>query len=83
MKLHELSHPRRPIPDGSPFTKKVAEQRRIELAAFVLKAIPAEELLKLMQFARPPSIAELISLAHERAAEIPCQHCGKPPTKGD
>jgi hypothetical protein len=48
------------------------------LAAFVLKAIPPDEFLAIMQTPRPPSIAELVSLAHERAAEIPCPHCGKP-----
>ena len=80
--LNQLFHARRRTADGSPFTKKVAEARRWDLAAFVLKAIPPDEFMAVMQTPRPPSISELVSLAHERAAEIPCPHCGKLPTKG-
>jgi len=82
MKLNQFSHPRRRIPDGSPFTKKLAEKHRLELAALVFQVIPGAELLALMQLARPPSVAELITLAQQHAAEIRCQHCGKPLTKG-
>jgi hypothetical protein len=83
MKPHEMFHARRRTPDGSPFTKKLAAQRRIQLAAFVLAAIPPEDLLACMAAPRPPNIDELIELAREYAAEIPCPHCGKLPTKGD
>jgi hypothetical protein len=82
MHVHKLFHSRRGNPDGSSFTKKVAAQRRIHLAAFVLAALPAEDLLACMSAPRPPSIEELIKLAQQHAAEIPCPHCGKLPTKG-
>jgi hypothetical protein len=82
--MHQLYHSRRRIPDGSSFTKKkVAQQRRMEMAAFVLSALPAATLLDCMSAPRPPSIYELIQLAQQHAAEIPCPHCGKPLPKGD
>jgi hypothetical protein len=77
---HQLFNTRRRTADGSPFTKKVAEARRWDLAAFVLKAIPPDEFLAIMQAPRPASIQELVQLAHERAAEILCPHCRKPLT---
>jgi hypothetical protein len=84
---HKLFGPRRRAPnDGgalSPsgmFTKKAAEQRRWDMAIFVLKAIPAEEFLSFMQSPRPPSIQELIKIAQQRATENPwtCPHCDGP-----
>jgi hypothetical protein len=83
--MNPLSHPRRRIPDGSAFTKKVAEQRRVELVRFVLAMIPPGEFLEIMQAPRPASIPELISFARERAAETPltCPHCNKPFTPGE
>lgn len=83
MQMHTMFHARRRNPDGSSFTKKVAQQRRTHLAAFVMAAIPAEDLLACMSAPRPPSIDELIELAQQHAAEIRCPHCGKSPTKGD
>jgi hypothetical protein len=81
--MHKLFHARRPIPDGTPLTKKVAQQRRTHLAAFVLSVIPPEMLRDCMTAPRPPSIDELIELAQQFAAEIRCPHCGWTPTKGD
>jgi hypothetical protein len=81
---HKLFHARRKAPrDGGRlsrsgfFTKKAAEGRRWDLALFVLKVFPAEELVAYMMAPRPPSIAELIKLAEQRAAELPwtCPHC--------
>jgi hypothetical protein len=83
MRPHEMFHARRRNPDGSPFTKRLAAQRRIHLATFVLQAIPGDELMACMSAPRPPSIEELIKLAEQRAAKHPCSHCGKSPTKGD
>jgi hypothetical protein len=83
--LHQLCHPRRRTADGSPFTKRIAAQRRVDLAAFVMQVIPQDELMAIMQAPRPASISELVSLAHERAAEIPltCPHCHKSFTPGE
>jgi hypothetical protein len=85
MKPHEMFHARRRNPDGSSFTKKAAQQRRMHLAAFVLAALPPEDLLACMSAPRPPSIDELIQLAQQHAAETPwtCPHCHKPFTHGE
>jgi hypothetical protein len=90
---HQLFHARRRAPNdggalsrGGFFTKKAAEQRRLELLAFfVFKMIPPDEFTACMSAPRPPSIPELIQLAHERAAETPwtCPHCHKPFTPGE
>jgi hypothetical protein len=85
MHMHKLFHSRRRNADGSSFTKKIAQQRRMHLAAFVLAALPPEDLLACMSAPRPPSIDELIELAQQRAAENPwtCPHCQKTFTPGE
>jgi hypothetical protein len=85
MHMHKLFHSRRRNPDGQPFTKRLAQQRRMHLAAFVLAAIPPETLLDCMSSPRPPSIDELIQFAQQRVAETPwtCPHCHKPFTQGE
>jgi hypothetical protein len=83
MQMHKMFHSRRRNPDGTSFTKKLAAERRVQLAAFVLAALPAEDLMAVMTSARPPSIDELIQLAQQHVAEIPCPHCGNPLPKGD
>jgi hypothetical protein len=82
-----LFHARRRAPnDGgilsrsATFTKRAAQQRRDLLVAFVMRSITPAELLEIMRSPRPPSIPELIEFAHQRAAENPCPHCGKPLT---
>jgi hypothetical protein len=93
MHMHKMFHSRRKPPnDGGAlsrsgcFTKKAAEQRRLELLAFfVLKMIPPDQFMACMTAPRPPSIPELINLARERAAATPwtCPHCKKPFTPGE
>jgi hypothetical protein len=56
MQMHRMFHSRRRNPDGQPFTKKLAAQRRIHLAAFVLAALPPEDLLACMQSARQQAL---------------------------
>ena len=82
---HKLFGARRRAPnDGGAlsrsgcFTKRAAAQRRLDLAAFVLRAIPPDEFMAIMRTPRPPSIAELVTLARQYVAEIPCPHCGAP-----
>ena len=60
---HKLFHARRKAPrDGGRlsrsgfFTKKAAEARRWDLAAFVLQTIPVVDLMACMTAPRPPSI---------------------------
>jgi hypothetical protein len=85
MQMHKMFHSRRRNPDGTSFTKKLAAERRVQLAAFVMSALPAETLLDCMSAPRPPSIAELVQLAQQHAAENPltCPHCKKTFTPGE
>lgn len=85
MHMHKMFHSRRRNPDGSSFTKKRAAENRLHLAAFVMAALPPEILLGCMSAPRPPSVAELVQLAQQHAAENPltCPHCKKSFTPGE
>jgi hypothetical protein len=76
MHMHKMFHSRRKNRDGTSFTKKLAAQRRLDLAAFVMMVIPGDELMQAMTAPRPPSISELVTLAQQYAAKSPCPHCG-------